>query len=61
MLGRVDVLILLLRETLNQWESVRNPSFFFKTRVLFSDFPVSEPIYAALLSGYAEMSTEPSY
>ena len=61
MLGRVDILILRLRETLNQWKSVRKPSFFFKTRFLFSDCPVSEPIYASLLSGYAEMSTEPSY
>ena len=57
LLGCVDILVLLLRETLNQWKSCQKPSFFLKTRFLLS---VSEPPYVFLLSGYDEMSTEPS-
>ena len=37
-LGRVDILFLLPRETLNQWKSCQKPSFFFKTRFLFWGF-----------------------
>ena len=57
-LGRVDILLLLPRETLNQWKSCQKPSFEEKTRFLFSVFSVSEPIYTSLLSSYDEMSTK---
>ena len=60
LLGRVDILFLLPREALNQWKSRQKPSFEEKTRFLFSDVPVSEPIYVSLLSACDEISTEPS-
>ena len=59
-LGRVDILLLLSRETLKLLEKLPETEFFLENSVSFLEFYVRELIYVSLLSGYDEMSTEPS-
>ena len=59
-LGRVDILLLLSRETLKLLEKMPETEFFLQNSVSFLGFYVREPSYVSLLYGYDEMSTEPS-
>ena len=60
LLGRVDILLLLSRETPKSLEKLPETEFFLQNSVSFVGSYVREPIYVFLLSGYNEMSTEPS-
>ena len=59
-LGRVDILLLLSWETLKLLEKRPETEFFLQNSVSFLGGYLGEPIYVSLLSGYDEMSTEPS-
>ena len=59
-LERVNILLLLSRETLKSLETLPETEFFLQNSVSFLGFYVSEPIYVSLLFSYNRMSTEPS-